>query len=325
MGKANFFFITVFFLLLFSCHQDTQKNTLVLPQSTGDINSISIVIDDVLWTGDVGDVLRTKLAAPVDGLQDEEPLFTINQYSPKLFLSSIRKARNIIVISKAPESEFKHVIDKYASPQNIFYISGRNWNEIIQTIELHSGTLTSSIRYYEIIESQKNAAKALLNTHQITQKFSINVKIPTTFSYALSTPTLVWLKKELPSGNSSLLFYQVPLSSFKKGNVVDNLIRIRDSIGRLYVHGMFDHSSMQTEESYYPYLSTTTIDGLPAYEIRGTWELRTNFMNGPFINYIIKDLKNKRYMIIEGFAYNPSSTKRDIIFELESSIKSTQF
>ncbi|WP_325202737.1 DUF4837 family protein [Flavobacterium sp.] len=298
---------------------------MALPVSTGKINSVSVIIDDVLWNGEVGDVLRKKLAAPVDGLQEEEPLFTLNQYSPKIFNSNVRLARNIVVISKAAHPEFKHVMDKYAVPQNIFYISGHNWNEIIETIELHSPTLTGSINYSEIIENQKATAKALFNDQKIRQKFNITVQIPEDFSYALLKHKFAWLKKDIPSGNSSLLIYQVPLSSFKKGSIVDNVIRIRDSIGKKYIHGMLDKSSMQTEESYYPYISKTRIDDKPAFEMRGTWELQNNFMNGPFLNYVIKDSPNRRYIIVEGFVYNPSSTKRDMIFELESIIKSTQF
>jgi hypothetical protein len=323
--KANFFFGLFLLLFLTACEQTVKQDDLVLPKSTGNINSVSVIMDDALWNGEIGDVLRKKLAAPVDGLQEEEPLFTLSQYSPKIFNSNVKLARNIVVISKAAEPEFKHVMDKYAAPQNIFYISGHNWNEIIQTIELHAPTLTSSISYFEIIESQKATAKALFNDKKIKQKFNITLQIPNNFSYALFKNKFVWLKKDIPSGNSSLLIYEVPLSAFKHGNVVDNTVRIRDSIGKKYIHGMLDKSSMRTEESYYPYVSETKIDGKPAFEMRGTWELENNFMNGPFLNYVIKDARNKRYLIVEGFAYNPSSTKRDVIFELESIIKSTQF
>ncbi|WP_035676768.1 DUF4837 family protein [Flavobacterium limnosediminis] len=325
MRKANFFFGLLLLLFLTACEKTVKKDDLVLPASTGNINSVSVIIDDVLWNGEIGDVLRKKLAAPVDGLQEEEPLFTLNQYSPKIFNSNVKLARNIVVISKAPEPEFKHVMDKYAVPQNIFYISGHNWNEIIQTIELHSDALTGSISYSEIIESQKATAEALFDDKKIRQKFNVSMQIPNTFSYALMKNRFVWLKKDMPSGNSSLLIYQVPLSAYKHGNVVDNTIRIRDSIGKKYIHGMLDKSSMRTEESYYPYVSETKIDEKPAFEMRGTWELQNNFMNGPFLNYVIKDTRNRRYIIVEGFAYNPSSTKRDVIFELESIIKSTQF
>ena len=42
-------------------------------------------IDDNLWNGEIGDSIRKKFAAPVDGLPQEEPLFTLNQYPTKVF------------------------------------------------------------------------------------------------------------------------------------------------------------------------------------------------------------------------------------------------
>jgi hypothetical protein len=48
-------------------------------------------------------------------------------------------------------------------------------------------------------------------------------------------------------------------------------------------------------------------------------------MSGPFINYTIIDSKNKRILVLEGFCYDPSKEKRDLMFELESIIKSIEF
>ena len=48
-------------------------------------------------------------------------------------------------------------------------------------------------------------------------------------------------------------------------------------------------------------------------------------MAGPFVNYAIKDTKNNRYLILEGLTYNPSKSKRDLVFELEAIIQSVKF
>jgi hypothetical protein len=51
-------------------------------------------------------------------------------------------------------------------------------------------------------------------------------------------PDFIWLKKELVSGNTSLLLYQVPINAIKnKDNLVSNIIKMRDSVGALYIHG----------------------------------------------------------------------------------------
>jgi len=99
---------------------------------------------------------------------------------------------------------------------------------------------------------------------------------------------------------------------------------MRDSIGKERVPGPTEGSFLITEEAYAPYLFTSKIDGEFAYETRGTWEVKNAFMAGPFINYAVKDEKNNRYVILEGFVFRPSATKRDNIFELEAILKSAK-
>lgn len=97
---------------------------------------------------------------------------------------------------------------------------------------------------------------------------------------------------------------------------------MRDSIGNLYISGTEPNTNMITEEAYAPYLSKITLDGKEAYETKGTWELRNDFMAGPFINYAIIDKKYNRILVLEGLCYAPSKEKRDLMHELESIIKS---
>jgi hypothetical protein len=47
-------------------------------------------------------------------------------------------------------------------------------------------------------------------------------------------------------------------------------------------------------------------------------------MAGPFVNYAVRDTANNRYLILEGFTYAPSSSKRDLQLELESILKSVK-
>ena len=92
------------FILLFcatfivSCKEE--KSGTVYKESSGKINHLSVIIDNKLWNGEVGDSIRNKFAAPVDGLPQEEPLFTIKQYAPNLFEGFMTNSRNILVVLK---------------------------------------------------------------------------------------------------------------------------------------------------------------------------------------------------------------------------------
>jgi hypothetical protein len=319
MNKAHFLFLLLS-LSLFSCKD---KEEVVAKKTTGKINSISIVIDDQLWNSEVGDSIRNKFASPVIGLPQEEPLFNINQYPTKLLEGFMTDSRNIIVVKKEEVNKFEIITDQYASPQNVFHISGRTATDILSILEKQNATIIATIRQTEIEESQKIIKKSVLDPKIIDNKFHINLDVPSDYQYTLHESNFLWLKKEIISGSSSLLIYQVPIYHvINKKNLVSNIISMRDSIGKLYIHGKEVDTDMITEEAYSPYFFKIKLNGKLAYEMKGTWELKNDFMSGPFINYVIIDDEYSRALVLEGFCYSPSKEKRDLMHELEAIIKS---
>jgi hypothetical protein len=324
MNKVQFFLLlTVVFFL--SCNNKRDTST---EKTTGEINTISVLIDDQLWKGEIGDSVRNKFASSVIGLPQEEPQFTINQYPIKFLEGYVVNSRNSIVIKKEAISRFEIKKNEFASPQNVFYVSGRNTIEIIDTIEKHSPDIIRIMRQTEIAENQRINDTALLKPERIKKKFKIALNIPKGYNSVLTRKKFVWFKKEITGGSTSLLIYQVPIKNIKNyrnSNVMNNIIRMRDSIGSLYIHGTERYSKMITEQAYSPYFFNTKLDGRITYETKGTWEMKNDFMSGPFINYCITDYKNRRVLVLEGFCYAPSKKKRDLMFELEAIIKSVKF
>jgi hypothetical protein len=121
----------------------------------------------------------------------------------------------------------------------------------------------------------------------------------------------------------NFLVYEVPLGKIRDNDeTINDVIAMRDSIGKAYIPGPLEGSYMITEEAYTPFLSETIIDNKPTYETRSTWEVKEAYMAGPFLNYVIKDEINARYIVFEGFAFAPSVEKRDYMFEFEAIAKS---
>lgn len=307
--------------LAFSCNQKEEK--ISDKQSIGNTNSLSVFIDDKLWIGEIGDTIRKKFAAPVDGLPQEEPLFTINQYPLHAFEGTLAKNRNILYIKKEARNVFDISENQYAVPQNLIRISGNTTAMIIDHLEKNASAIIALMQQTEIEVSQKTIQKSLMDAKKLKEKFNISLQVPKAFRAVLEKDKFLWLKKEIQSGNSSILIYQIPLHCIKKNDeAINNIVKIRDSIGGLYIHGTTENSQMVTEDSYSPYLLNTTLDEMKAYQTKGNWELRNDTMSGPFINYSIIDEKNNRILIIEGFCYAPSTPQRDLMHELESIIKS---
>lgn len=322
MEKALFLLLFISNLFL-SCTKKHDKET---EKTTGKINTISVIIDDQLWNGVVGDSIRNKFAAPVLGLPKEEPLFNINQYPVKLLEGFVTKTRNSVVIKKEAKNSFEVIENEYASPQNVFHISGKTTSSILALIEKNAPEIINKMRQTEIEENQRIIDTAKIETQKIQKKFNINLRIPKGYNYVFQRRKFIWLKKEITSGNTSILIYQLPFRTIKPNtNIIKKIIRNRDSIGRLYIRGTIPRTHMITEDSYSPYLFHINLNGKEAYETKGTWELKNDYMSGPFINYTIIDRTNKRILVLEGFCYDPSKEKRDLMFELESIIKSVEF
>ena len=313
MNKAHFLCVLLLVVLV-SC----LKKEANLPRKTsGAINTISVIIEDQLWNGEVGDSIRNKFASPVIGLPEEEPLFTINQFPIQLLEGFATASRAIIIVKKATENKFEIKKNQYASPQNVFHISGKTAVEILQLLEEHSPEIIRYIKQAEISESQRINQKALLPAGLFKKQFQLSLQVPSNFEQVMRKPNFVWLKKNSISGSSSLLLYQLPLKTIRTSTVSAAILSMRNSIGK-YIQGTEPQTYMISETGYTPYFFKSTLDHRLAYETRGTWQLQNDYMSGPFINYTIVDSINKRLVVLEGFCYSPSKEKRDVMHELEA-------
>ena len=119
-------FLALSFLIVVSCKKKSEESeSRILADSSGNINQLSVIVDNNLWEGQVGDALRDNLAAPIEGLPQEEPLFSLSQIPPETFSGFVRRSRIFIKIEKGKDS-LAIIKDEYATPQTGIIISGEN-------------------------------------------------------------------------------------------------------------------------------------------------------------------------------------------------------
>ncbi len=314
-------FLLMFFclILIYSCKKNNKNKT----KTSGKINTISIIIDNELWNGEIGDSIRNKFATPVIGLPQEEPMFTINQFPVKLLEGFMTNSRNIIVIKKEAKSQFEIIENEFAKPQNVVHISGKSVIEILDTIQNNSTKIINRINQTELKEYQKLTKFNLLDSKKINTKFKISIDVPKSYNYVMRRGKFIWLKREISSGSLSLIAYQIPLNEIKtEKKQLSQILKTRDSIGKIYIHGSAKNTQMLTDLSVSPVFNKAKINDIEAFETRGLWQMNNDFMSGPFVNYNIIDKQHNRILVFEGFCYAPSKEKRDFMFELETIIKS---
>ena len=319
-------FLLLFAFCMLSCFENEQeKNELVANNPYLNQNSVTVLIPISLWNGKVGEKIREKFAAPIVGLHDCEAVFTLLPIHSNYFPSDAKASRNILIISSSFKTQISHVKNKYAENQNIFTLQGKNEEILLNQLETSSKEIMNTFYNSEL---NLILAKNTINTKlqkQIKKKFLVDIQIPTDYEKALQGENFLWLRKDIGSGNNNLLIYTASFSAlYNKNALVTNSLFIRNQVSKIYVLGKTEGSYMITEQAYYPSFHTTEIQNNLAYEMRGSWEFHKDFMTGPYVNFAIRDNKRKRFIIVDGFAYNPVHSKKELLFEMEAIIKSTK-
>jgi hypothetical protein len=312
------------FVALASCNSSGTKDKSLVPNSVGNINALQIITPNDLWNGVVGEAIRNNFAAPTDGLPQDEPLFSMNQMPPEGFSGFARSNRLFLYVVISEEEKVTIATNEYAKPQTGAIIKAPSEEKLVELINKNAAQIIEKFHASEIKERQRRTAISLMKTDSLKNVMGVSLQIPSAYRIAKATDSFFWMRKDLKDGTTNILVYQVPLSMITNDSTaVGDIIKIRDSIGSKLLP-VEDDGQFVTEDAYAPYLFTTKIDGKFAYETKGTWEVKDDWMGGPFVNYAVRDEKNNRYLILEGFTYAPAVSKRDLQFELESILNSAK-
>ena len=306
--------ILFFLVLLLSCSDSNQK---LLPNSSGNINNISVVSSDDIWQGKVGEVIRENFARPIYGLPQIEPVFSLSHIPSKVFSGFATKSRTILKIDIAEKEGVFNFKNTYASPQRIIQITANSSDKIIETINENLNSIYSTIYLNEIQEKQRRIAKNLNQTQAIKKSTGLTLRFPSAYRVAKVDTNFVWIRRNIETGSVNLF-----ISRYNDKNN-SPIVKIRDSISKHQIPGPVENTFMSTDPIYTPNYQQINIRGKQILETRGLWEIKGQFMAGPFINYQFKsDTKQDEYIMLDGFVYSPGSSKREYVFELEAIMRS---
>ena len=307
------------FITIVAC--DNSQNSYK-PISSGNIHTVTVVIENMLWKSKVGDHVRKVFASEFLGLPQQEPLFSLKQISPDIFSDFTRSSRNVLIVLKRNTDTLRISKNKYAAPQVVVEILGKNNKEIISQINLHSLKAIKAFKQGEIKEKQRRIKKSILETNELKSRH-INLTLPSAYKvFKKEDLNKLWFQRETEKGSVNVMVYFIENNKLIDEFNEFKIIKLRDSISKIFVPGRNKNSYMKTEEAYKPYFFKTTIKGLKTLETRGTWEVVNDYMAGPFLNYIVQDKKNNRLIVMDGFAFSPSVQKRQYMVELEAIFRS---
>ena len=317
--------IRIIMLLFVVLGCQNRSSTPLIKSSSGNINTISVVMPDLLWETEVGDAVRAAFAFPAEGLPQKEPLYDLKQIPPEVFTGFTRLSRMILWVGFGEEVVIRTDKNRYARPQQMAVLSAPDMSTLVEMVLSQSSGIIKSFKKGELAERQRRTLKSTLNQNALKYRFGIDLTIPSAYKVFKEGNSTVWFQREIRKGHVNLIVYELPgTTKIDFEQPLTDIISIRDSVGQAFIPGRLAKTHLITEAAYEPYVYETSVDGIRAIETRGTWEVKGDFMAGPFLQFLLDDEKNNRYLVMEGFVFAPTAAKRDYVFETEAIMQSMQ-
>lgn len=302
-----------------SCNDTSQ---LVKQNVGGKAGEIIIVANKAEWESEPGSELRSILATPYPYLPQSEPSYTLINIPHKSFTSLFEYHRNIIILKVDPQlkAEYKAVEDVWAAPQTVIMITAPTKDEAAQVIAQHAEQLFNTIGQAErnrIMRNSKRYEDIALRQF-VADKFGGSPYFPKGYSLKKQTDNFVWISYETTYINLGIFVYRIPYKD-EKSVQLEELMAATNGIMQENVPGMVDNSYMTISSEILPGLGVMKYKNRNFVEMRGLWEVKNDFMGGPFVIHAFHDKNNPgEIIVVEGFVYAPRYDKRDYIRQVES-------
>lgn len=322
-----FIFGIIMFLFISSCGEIDRGG---MQPSTGGTNEIMIVTNsEAMWKGKIGQTIQEYFGAILPGLPQPESKFNMAHF-PEDNLSKMMKIHHNVFIVDV-NSDFDEPVletrkDLWSSPQRVVKMTVPDEETFFVEFDKNKEAIIGLFNENE--RRRVNEAYGAIEDFKITgmlkEDYDLDILIPKSFMVATSTKDFVWLRREAELFSQGILIYTYPYTDTIAFNY-NHILQVRDSITKKYVPGPSDGSYMKIGMIEPPVAKRIEFNNMFAVETRGLWELEGDFMGGPFVNYTLVDERNNRVVTVDGFVYNPSRDKRDLVRQVESLLYTLAF
>ncbi|MBL6866083.1 MAG: DUF4837 family protein [Flavobacteriales bacterium] len=310
-----------------------------LPGKVGASGEIVVVCENSVWSGAVGDTLRSIFGKPFPVLPQYEPWFDLVHLTPESFDRFWKPHRNIIdlVLADRVDTQVPSVSiyrEKYA--RNQIYIEGaartsaglalalaereEEMRSILHRTEVERFGLLMALDENEVIKAE------------LAERMQLELTLPRDARWAKKNDEMGWIDRQLTrmkGGDNhdvqqGFVVYREPYTSDEQFSMQARLDK-RNAIMRAHLPGPTKGSYMTTEMRYIPSYEETVFNGQFASELRGLWRIENNYMGGPFYSLTVLDERSGELVTVEGYTYAPYFDKREYMREAEAVVRSLQW
>ncbi len=314
--------ITASLLIFISCKNDGTGNKVFMPNVTGSVNEVIVIIESYQWQSEFGETIRKVFQKAEIALPQPEPMFDLINITPSAFSSIFKPHRNLVFIKISPDYKEPNILiqkNVFAKPQVVLNLVSPNYEDLIPYIIKNEDKIRAvfldaernrTINYYKKYEDE--SIRDIL-----VKKHNIGLYIPKGYSLDVDKDNFIWIAHETPDVKQNIFIYYY-IYTDKETFSPEFLVNKRNEILKLNVPGPVEGTYATTEPTIMPDFIEVNYKNRYFAQLRGLWKMQNYFMGGPFISFTTLDEKNNRVITIEGLVYAPKMEKRDYIRQMES-------
>ncbi len=330
MKLKNFLLVCFFSLTIMACEK-IEKDKSSLPKSSGKYGEVLVVVDTIYENRSTGEELANIFFKALEGMPQQEQQFRMSTVSPKAFKSILKRSRNVLKlnIGKGKKTNIDIERDVWAKNQLLINITADSDESAARILKKNRETIRN---YYN--EEELNRLKTQFNIKpqkdlmkEISEQFDIELTIPIGFFKMDGNENGFWLKKEKTIGKHQVIQgVSVYFFPYSEDSIFDvsRMIESRNVFTQEFIQGTIENSFMNVYDEYTPVEREINLNGLYSVEYRGLWNMKNDFMGGPFLHYTFVDEANNRVVNLDGFVFAPKFNKREYLRELEAIMKTVE-
>ncbi len=347
--------VATLMLCLSSCSESQRKGFEIKNNALGKAGAVLVVAEDNLWNGMLGDSVRNFLEKPFGVLPQNEPSFDIKHVAGEKFKGFNKEFRAIVMLAVLSDGQnasrqliellgpervekaktdtsFNSIMleDLWAKGQKIFFFFGQTEAQVADAFSKRQQTVINTVSAMDVIQLNANnyqGGKNELLNKKISEDLGVNITLPSNFELAVydSLNQAMWVRKETGSTSNNVLIQTIP---YKEQSQLtrENLIAIRDSLGKNYITSAAEDAYMMTDKKNLEIrYNELQVNNNFAIHAQGIWKLHNDFMGGPFTSYLVHHQDGGKLVFIDGFVHAPGKPKRPLLQQMDLIINSINF
>ena len=327
----NYLFLLFITITVIGCDSTSSKkaNKDYLTDSTGSPYELVVVCENTLWEDEVGTDIKKAFQENVPMLNQPEPKFRLMHKRMSGFKGIFTRHRNIIIFkvdSTLPQDKrmmYGVNYDQWAKPQVVVSLTTKT-PELMETLfDSKKDEILNVFEEAEQVRFEKKL-KAYASTTIDTllrNNFDIEISLPKNYKVRNQIDSsFVWLSYEMPISSQGIVIYSYPYNGEEL--TTEFLLNKRNEFIS-NIPGQLPNTHMKNSNAYAPITTEMNSNGIQWTKLAGFWNVKNDFMGGPYRNYTTIDAVRNRVLSIDCYVYSPDSNKgqRNYIKQLNAVIK----